>query len=78
MIDFRVDTHSGDLSEIDLRRTVSFEVGEESYSPIEATSLRGHHAQGTLAFSLSEAPEHFVIVIAAVRDMGDLRFEWMP
>jgi hypothetical protein len=36
-VDFRVDTHSGDLSEIDLTQPVKLRVGEMEYSPVEAT-----------------------------------------
>lgn len=78
VIDFRVDTHSGDLSEIDLKQAVTLQVGKERYFPTVATSLQGHHAQGSLQFSVIAVPERFAIVITGVRDMEDLRFEWMP
>jgi hypothetical protein len=46
------------------------------YSPVEATSLSGHHVQGSFAFVVADAPGEFQIVISDVRDMGDLEFEW--
>ncbi len=75
-VDISVDTHSGDLKNLDLKRQVRLKIDGRSYAPTEEVSLRGHHAGGTLVFPLQHAPKQFEIVILAVGSMGDVVFCW--
>ena len=75
-VDIRVDTHSGDLSNLNLKKQLRLKAGGRSYSPVTDVRLGGHHSGGTLIFPLKEAPERFEIVILAVGTMGDLTFKW--
>ena len=75
-IDVAADTHSGDLAEVNLRGAMALRVNGQVYRPIEASSLAGHHAEGSVTFALPDVPDHFTITIAGVRNMDELRFEW--
>jgi hypothetical protein len=72
----RVNTHSGDLSQIDLRNVVALEAEGRTYKPVEASTLQGHHATGTVRFAVDDFPDRFVITISGVRGMPAQRFEW--
>ena len=76
VVDVRVDTHSGDLAEIDLKEAMSLHAEGRVYAPVEAVLLSGHHAQGPVAFELSTAPREFAIAVSGVRDLPDLTFNW--
>lgn len=76
IIDIRVNTHSGDLADLDLRKVAALEAAGSTYRPIEATSLSGHHSAGSITFEIQHVPEHFAVTLTGVRAMGDLRFEW--
>ncbi len=76
LVDISVDTHSGDLKNLDLKRQVRLKIDGRSYAPTEEVRLRGHHAGGTLVFPLQHAPKQFEIVILAVGSMGDVVFRW--
>lgn len=76
LVDIRVDTHTGDLKELNLKKQVRLKIDGRSYAPTGEVRLRGHHAGGTLVFPLQHAPKQFEIVILAVGSMGDVRFNW--
>lgn len=76
LVDVRVDTHSGELGDLDLRDAATLQVGDRTYRPTDAVSLRGHHASGTLRFALAEAPANFAITIGGVRSMQDVTVRW--
>jgi len=48
VIDLRANTHSGDLSEIDLKRGVVLRAGDKELRPAVASELSGHHAGGSI------------------------------
>ncbi len=75
-VDIAVNTHSGNLAELDLRTATELRTGGQTLQPVEAPALRGHHARGRLEFALEQVPESFEIVIRGVRHMGDLTFRW--
>ena len=76
ILDVRADTHSGDLADVKLRDVVTLQVGNQVYSPVEATPLAGHHAEGSITFDVAQTPNRFTVTIKGVRSMGELRFEW--
>lgn len=75
-VDVRVNTHSGDLANLDLKADTVLRVGAQSLHPVKAPALRGHHAGGQLEFALERVPDAFEIVISGVRTQGDLTFRW--
>jgi hypothetical protein len=76
LVDVRVDTHSGDLAELDLRAATTLEASGRALHPIAPAALRGHHAGATLAFDLAEAPDRLEIVFTGVRGMPDVVLQW--
>ena len=75
-IALRANTHSGDLAEIDLAKAMRLHVGGESFAPVEAPSLSGHHDGGSVVFEPGSAPAHFDVTISGVRGMPELRLSW--
>ena len=75
-VNLRADTHSGDLADLDLREAVTLHAAGKTYKPVSASALSGHHSTGSVAFDIERIPDSFFIVIAGVRDMKELKFEW--
>ena len=61
------DTHSGDLAEVHLRDAMALQANGQTYHPIEASSLAGHHAEGSVTFELPNMPDRFAMTITSVR-----------
>jgi len=76
VIELRANTHSGDLATLNLKEAISLKVGEQTYTPVEAGTLSGHHASAKVVFEPEGRPEHFSVTIRGVRDMGDLNAKW--
>lgn len=72
----RVNTHSGDLADLDLRKAMVLEAGGQTFEPASATELTGHHAQSTVRFTLDEVPDRFAVTISGVRSLPPQRVEW--
>jgi hypothetical protein len=75
-IEIRANTHSGDLTDLDLTKIVALEVGDKTYRPVSATTLSGHHSEGSVTFEIAHLPDRFAVTMTGVRKMGQLRFEW--
>jgi hypothetical protein len=71
-------THSGDLSEINLREQLRLVIGTDSLVPQEATALRGHHGRATATFRLGRRPERFTLLLRDVRDQPLRVLTWPP
>jgi hypothetical protein len=76
IIDVRVNTHSGDLSSLNLQQATTLSMAGTSRHPASAGSLQGHHASASLSFPMEAAPDAFEVVISGVRSEGDLHFRW--
>jgi hypothetical protein len=74
--ELRATTHSGDLSEVDLKKAMTLVVGGEAIVPSKVPTLSGHHDGGEITFELKSRPEHFGVRIRGVRDMGELSLDW--
>jgi hypothetical protein len=75
-IDLVVDTHSGSLAAVDLRKQARLRVGAQDYPPVAPVPLSGHHGTGSLLFALSPAPAAFELVISASPAGSEVRFTW--
>ncbi|MGK7311413.1 MAG: hypothetical protein ACN0LA_04180 [Candidatus Longimicrobiales bacterium M2_2A_002] len=76
VVSLSANTHSVDLSTLDLTESVRLLVGGMEYSPIEAGSLSGHHARATLAFAVAVRPDTFKLRIRNVPDVPERLLEW--
>lgn len=76
VIDVRVNTHRGELADLDLQKATTLHVGEQALHPTAPVSLAGHHAGGELRFALAEAPTTFSVTISGVRSMPDITTQW--
>ena len=64
----KIDTHSGDLSEIDFKRDVVLEKNGKTYSAINATlGGAGHHLEANWSFIKVATP--FVLVAKNIREI---------
>lgn len=70
------NTHSVDLSTVDLAESVRLLVGATEYAPVEAGSLSGHHARTELVFEVPERPAAFALRIRGVPDVDERLLEW--
>lgn len=66
------NTHSVDLSSVDLVKAATLYVDEVAYAAEKAGSLGGHHAKASVTFPLAEMPRAFRLEIRGVPDV-DLR-----
>ncbi len=76
VLDLSANTHSVDLSGLDLTASIRLEVGEATIEPSEAGSLDGHHAKASVTFVLEEAPTQFSVVIRDVPDIPVRTLTW--
>lgn len=70
------NTHSVDLSTLDLKDLARLVVGDTALSPESAGALSGHHAETKLLFPLEERPESFAIEIRDVPDVPLRVLKW--
>lgn len=76
VVEISANTHSVDLSGIDLTSSVRLRMHGREVRPVSATTLRGHHARGTVTFALNEAPREFEIAILGVPDQPERVLRW--
>ncbi|MFV1988497.1 MAG: hypothetical protein ACC682_14545 [Gemmatimonadota bacterium] len=76
VLDLSANTHSVDLSGLDLTALIRLEVGEATLEPSEAGSLDGHHAKASVTFVLEAAPAQFSVVIRDVPDVPVRTLTW--
>ncbi|NIM50942.1 MAG: hypothetical protein GTN78_24405 [Gemmatimonadales bacterium] len=76
VVEVRANTHSVDLSGINLREVARLVVDDTSVTPVEAGSLSGHHATAKLVFHLAERPTSFAIEIRDVPDVPLRLLKW--
>ena len=75
-VEITANTHSVDLSQFDLMQIITLEYNNKKLKPISALKLSGHHSSGTIAFSMSEQPPSFGIIITDIPLVEKRIFEW--
>lgn len=75
-VHYALNTHSVDMSTIDLQQQVTLVVDGKSYSPQNKPVLSGHHTSGELEFQVALKPDTFEIVVVNVSDVSERRFVW--
>ena len=76
VVGIAANTHSVDLAPFDLTKLATLTLKGKQYTPLSASSLSGHHAQGTLEFDLGEDPEAFTITIRGIPLEEERVFRW--
>lgn len=76
VVSLSANTHSVDLSTLDLTESVRLLVGGMEYAPVEAGALSGHHAKASLAFLVAIRPDTFKLRIRNVPDVSERVMEW--
>ncbi len=76
VVEVKANTHSVDLSGVNLMEQVRLTVNLTEVTPTRAGSLGGHHAVATLVFTLQERPESFTIRIRNVPDVPVRVLSW--
>ncbi|MBI2672579.1 hypothetical protein HYX16_06615 [Candidatus Woesearchaeota archaeon] len=71
-----LDTHSADLSKLNLRELIILEYEGKIVKPADTPKLQGHHNSGDLVFNLDKKPEKFTIKIKDIPDLPLRIFEW--
>ncbi|MBI4441192.1 hypothetical protein HY639_03420 [Candidatus Woesearchaeota archaeon] len=74
-ISIRVNTHSVDLSSIDLMQQVAFESNGQSVKPTSGLQLSGHHASGKLSFPVA-VPAQFTVRIRGIPLQQERVYMW--
>lgn len=75
-ISYSLNTHSVDLSKINLQSQTTLYLGNIKYSPINNPQLSGHHNSGELKFNLPKTPTKFKIIIENIPDIKQRIFGW--
>ena len=75
-VNIGVDTHSGDLSKINLVDSTVLEFEGKSIKPASAPKLTGHHTSGQLTFDTGKELERFKIKIKGIPEIEERIFEW--
>lgn len=79
VLEISADTHSVDLSTLDLADAVRIVVDGEEHAPSDATSLGGHHAVARVTFSsIPSIPSAFDVRIRGVPDVPERTLSWPP
>ena len=75
-VEISANTHSVDLSQFDLKKITTLEFEDKIVNPIQAPTLSGHHASGTLVFDVGKEIKAFTITIKEVPAVEDRVFSW--
>ena len=76
IIEYSLNTHSVDMSIINLQSQTSLEFGGNQYTPVNNPALTGHHNSGELQFKIPSKPESFTITMRSIPDVEERVFSW--
>lgn len=75
-VGYSFDTHSVELSAINLQAQVTLYMDGKEVKPSNSPSLSGHHAEGVLEFRVDEVVFPLRIVVLDVPDVAVREFVW--
>lgn len=75
-VGIKLDTHSVELNQFDLTKILILEFNGNSFKPVTAPGLQGHHSSGELIFRTNEEPKNFKITITDLPEIPIRTFEW--
>ncbi|MEK6942854.1 MAG: hypothetical protein AABX00_02220 [Nanoarchaeota archaeon] len=76
LVDFAINTHSVDLSQLDLKKITTLEYSGKKIQPLSAPALSGHHNSGIIAFNSVSDLKNFKITIVGIPNIEERVFEW--
>ena len=76
LVEYGLNTHSIDMSEIDLQEQATLIADGREYKPLERPTLSSHHNSGELRFGVPTMSASFEIIVVGVPDVGERRFAW--
>ena len=71
-----LNTHSGSLASVDLKRQVRLKIGDAVLEPSEVPQLSGHHSGGTIVFRIERSFNDFELIVSNVPDKLEREFKW--
>ncbi|HBS04315.1 MAG TPA: hypothetical protein DEA96_05065 [Leptospiraceae bacterium] len=71
-----LNTHSGSLASVDLKRQVRLKIGDAVLEPSEVPELSGHHSGGTIVFRIERSFNDFELIVSNVPDKLEREFKW--
>ena len=72
-----INTHSVDMSGLDLKKITTLEYDGKSISPTSAPPLNGHHINGDITFNVNGDIKAFTISIKGIPKVQERVFEWL-
>jgi hypothetical protein len=76
VVRYFANTHSVSLGNYNLLESTILMVGDETFKPVEADDLNGHHPKGKITFQVDELPEAFTVVIRGIPAVEERVYEW--
>jgi hypothetical protein len=76
VFDMAINTHSVDLSGIDLTRAAQLEYNGKKVYADGAPQLGGHHIYGGLTFPVEGTPQSFTVTIKGIPKQQERVFRW--
>ncbi len=77
VVRFAANTHNVDLSEYDLKKIVTLEIGGKLIVPAKADRLRGHHAFGKIVFrKVGAKSDSFKVVVNGIPAIEKRVYQW--
>lgn len=78
IVDFSINTHSVDLSQYDLKEIVVLDIDGETFKPVSAPKMSGHHNSGELVFNVPESlrSNAFKIIVSDLPNIDKRVLEW--
>ncbi|MBS3142607.1 hypothetical protein J4464_04435 [Candidatus Woesearchaeota archaeon] len=76
IFDLAVNTHSVDLTAVNLYAAATLEYNGKTVKPSRAPELQGHHASGTIAFPVSGSPSRFTVTIQGIANQNIRTYRW--
>ena len=73
---YSINTHTVDLSQIDFKKDARLIYDGKEISPLEAKEPSGHHAKGSLVFSIPQDAKAIKIILKNVGKTNERVFEW--
>jgi hypothetical protein len=75
-LEIKMDTHSGDLGDLNLKSSLRLVVGEKTLAPSTVKATSGHHAKTVVTFDLTEPIDRFSVTLSGIRDMKPQTVSW--
>lgn len=72
--DIVANTHTVDLSAVDLKTAATLTVNGQTFKPVSATGFSGHHSNAQIQFEIPSKPTAYTLTIVGVPDVDQRVF----